>query len=261
MPIAVVEGVILGFAVGFLARVKPEMLGGLSGDGAWTRRWEPRTGPVHANGAVFSEKPPIPAGLPLPPPALLLAVLGLLWAATPAQAHRLDADYRVRPDGQVQVESWFDVGGKAPAGATVQVFRANGAALTEGSLDEQGVFVFAPKEAEDLKVVVSAGAGHRAEFVVPGTKLQQATPAESSKPGGAAVAGPSPAPTPMIAHTSQLAVKDVVTGFAFLLGLAAFVLSLRNMRQLREMKRSREEAAGRADGSPADKSAAPVPRR
>ncbi len=27
LPIAVVEGVILGFAVGFLARVKPEMLG------------------------------------------------------------------------------------------------------------------------------------------------------------------------------------------------------------------------------------------
>ena len=33
MPIALAEGVILGFAVGFLARVKPEMLGGLSDDG------------------------------------------------------------------------------------------------------------------------------------------------------------------------------------------------------------------------------------
>ena len=34
MPIAVAEGVILGFAVGFLARVKPEMLGGLPDDEA-----------------------------------------------------------------------------------------------------------------------------------------------------------------------------------------------------------------------------------
>ena len=62
------------------------------------------------------------AGVTLPPPALLLlAVIGVLWMATPAHAHRLDADYRVRPDGHVQVESWFDVGGKAPAGAKVQV--------------------------------------------------------------------------------------------------------------------------------------------
>ena len=69
--------------------------------------------------AVLSEAslPPTSSGFRLPPPALLLAVLGVLWAATPAQAHRLDADYRVRTDGRIQVESWFDVGGKAPAGA------------------------------------------------------------------------------------------------------------------------------------------------
>ncbi len=278
MPIAVVEGVILGFAVGFLAQVKPEMLGGLSGDGAWTRRWEPPAATAYANGAVtnaspgavLSEKPATAAGFTLPPPALLLAVLCVLWAATPAQAHRLDADYRVRPDGKVQVESWFDVGGKAPAGAKVQVFRPDGELLTEGSLDEQGIFVFAPKETEDLKVVVSAGAGHRAEFVVPRAKLLQA-PTETPKPDDAkADDAPSPAPTPMIAHTSQLAVKDVVTGFAFLLGLAAFVLSLRNMRQLRDIKKEQEAAAGRANGgthapgpadaSSADKTAATVTR-
>ena len=37
----------------------------------------------------------------------------------------------------------------------------------------------------------------------------------------------------MIPHTSQLDYKDVVTGFGFLLGLAAFVLSLRNMKRCR----------------------------
>ncbi len=240
------------------------MLGGLSGDGAWTRRWELTAAPANGNGAVtnespgavLSQKPPAPAGIRLPPPTLLLAVIGLLWAAAPAQAHRLDADYRVRKDGRVQVESWFDVGGKAPAGAKVQVFRPDGSILSEGSLDEQGVFVFAPKEAEDLKVVVSAGAGHRAEFVVQRTKLQQTTTQTPKSEEAKADDAPSLAPTPMIPHTSQLTVKDVVTGFAFLLGLAAFVLSVRNMRQLREIKKVQEAAVGRADASPADKSAA-----
>ena len=140
MPIAVAEGVILGFAVGFLARVKPEMLDGLS---------EEKT---RVGDRICAPLPRVPLRSPhpgwrkAPPPALLFAVAGVLWAAAPRQAHRLDADYRVRPDGKVQVESWFDMGGKAPAGAKVQVFRPNGEILSEGVLDEQGIFVFAPKE-------------------------------------------------------------------------------------------------------------------
>ena len=148
MPIAVVEGLILGFAVGFLARVKPEMLDGLSEKEEPVNRWE--MSPLPESAAVPR---PFPAGGTASPPALLLAVAGVLWATAPAQAHRLDADYRVRKDGKVQVESWFDIGGKAPAGAKVQVFRPNGQVLTEGALDEQGIFVFAPKKAENLKVV------------------------------------------------------------------------------------------------------------
>jgi cobalt/nickel transport system permease protein len=241
MPIAAVEGVILGFAVGFLARVKPEMLGGLSGD--WAKHWR---APASTNGAITADapgaltsdaaKPPTAAGVTLPPPALLLlAVLGVLWAAGPAHAHRLDADYRVRPDGQVQVESWFDVGGKAPAGAKVQVFRPNGDVLTDGVLDEQGIFVFAPTAAEDLKVVVYAGVGHRAEFTIAQSALPKGLSADAAKPAAAAP------PTPMIDRTYQIPYKEILAGFGFLLGLAAFILSLRNMRQLQELKRAQEQ--------------------
>ena len=53
MPIAVVEGVILGFAVGFLARVKPEMLGGLCGRRLASR--QPR--PYSASGGVADASP------------------------------------------------------------------------------------------------------------------------------------------------------------------------------------------------------------
>ena len=236
MPIVAVEGVILGFAVGFLARVKPEMLAGPSGSD-WGRRWQaPPTSAV--NGAVTNASPAAvaPARASPPPALLLLAVLGVLWAAPPAEAHRLDADYRVRPDGQVQVESWFSEGDKAPAGAKIQVFRANGEVLIEGAMNEKGIFVFAAKGAEDLKVVVSAGAGHRAEFVIPASALPQPPPANPAKPSGAA----APPPTPMIEHPFQIPYKEIVAGFGFLLGLAAFVLSLRNMRQLQELKRAQE---------------------
>lgn len=241
MPIAVIEGVILGFVVGFLARVKPEMLAGRS---------QPLA-PVVANGAITNAAPvavasaapksPAPAGVALPPPALLfLAVLGVLWAATPARADRLEADYRVRSDGQVQVESWFSEGDKAPAGAKIQVFRANGDVLTQGTVDEKGIFVFAPKVAEDLRIVVSAGAGHRAEFVIPASTLPQSTPAGPAKPSDASPGKPLPPPTRLIEHPFQIPYKEIVAGFGFLLGLAAFVLSLRNMRQLQELKRAQE---------------------
>src|SRR5262249_23742809 len=104
LPIVALEGVVLGFTVSFLARVKPEMLG-MSGETA-----------------------------PSPPPALLLAILTTLLAVGPARAHRLDAAYTMLPDRQVRIESWFDLGG-VPKGATVQVFRPGERLLAEGQLD------------------------------------------------------------------------------------------------------------------------------
>jgi cobalt/nickel transport system permease protein len=242
MPIAVAEGVVLGFAVGFLARVKPEMLGSLLDETKTVKRWDISPAPATPVSTYSA-----PARGSLTPPALLVALAGVLWAATPALAHRLDADYRVRPDGKVQVESWFEVGAKAPAGAKVLVFRPDGVLLSEGSLDEQGIFVFVPKEAKDLKVVVSAGAGHRAEFAIPKGKLQQAPGDPTKQADNAASVGPLTAPTPMIERGRQLPFREILTGFAFLLGLAAFVLSVRNMRHLKELKRVHDARARRAE--------------
>ena len=55
------------------------------------------------------------------------------------------------------------------------------------------------------------------------------------------------APTPMIERSRPLPYKEILTGFAFLLGLAAFVMSLRNMRQLKELKRVQEATARRTE--------------
>jgi cobalt/nickel transport system permease protein len=56
LPIAVFEGVVLGFIVGFLARVKPEMLG-WEGPAA-PPAGETRAGPTHANGTPAGSMAP-----------------------------------------------------------------------------------------------------------------------------------------------------------------------------------------------------------
>ncbi len=256
VPVMAVEAMVLGFAVGFLARVKPEMLGGFWGGDA-NRRPRAAAPQAAANGAVSTAAP---ARAVAPPPTLfLLAVLGLFATAGPAHAHRLDAGYAVRPDGQVQVESWFDIGGAPPSGARVQVLGPNGDELVKGTLDDQGIFVFRPPEVEDLKVVVSAGGGHRAEFTIPASALLQPpaakptpsadkaetpSPAPPQAPADAASPGPaSEQPKPMLDHESPTPYKEIVTGLAFLFGLAGFVLGLLNLRELRAL---RKELAARA---------------
>jgi nickel transport protein len=166
----------------------------------------------------------------------LLGLLALPLAPRPALAHRLEAECHVLPDRKVQVEAWFDLGG-VPKGAQVQVFRAGGRLLTEGKLNGDGLFIFSYDEAEPLKVVVYAGEGHRKEVEVHAADLQQGSPGQAS--AGAVSQEPAPA-VPLSDHTSKVSIKDVLIGVGFLLALAAFVLSLRNARQLRELRRKRQ---------------------
>jgi nickel transport protein len=175
----------------------------------------------------------------------LLALLALPLAPRPALAHRLEAECHVLPDRKVQVEAWFDLGG-IPKGAEVRVLRADGQVLTEGRTDNQGLFIFPYADAEPLKVVVATGDGHRKEVEVSAEELQQGSPGPPSP--GAAAEKPAP-PVPLSDRTPKVSIKDVLIGIGFLLALAAFVLSLRNARQLRELRRARQD--------PADETAAP----
>jgi hypothetical protein len=211
LPIVVLEGVVLGFTVSFLARVKPEMLG------------------------------PIAPGLPggNGPPALLLAVLTILFAAGSARAHRLDAAYTVLPDRQVQIESWFDLGG-VPKGAKVQVFRPGSRLLAEGQLDESGCFLFPYNDAEPLEVIVSAGAGHRKAFVIPREALEpSADTHQTNEPSSAhspRLAGGEPSRTMVPEEAWRERFKDALLGVSFLLALGAFILSWCNGRKLNPKK-------------------------
>ena len=103
--------------------------------------------------------------------AFLVSVFSLfLFHFSLAWAHRLEAEAVVRPFGTVQVETWFETG-DSPKAAKVSVFGANGQRLTEGQCNERGVFVFPYSGNEPLRVVVDAGAGHRAETTISAAML------------------------------------------------------------------------------------------
>jgi hypothetical protein len=169
-----------------------------------------------------------------------VALAATLGAAGDARAHRLEADYRVLPGRRIQIESWFDLTGESPKGAAVQVYRPAGQLLTEGRLSEKGVFVFSYTQAERLKVVVSAGAGHRKELEIPEAELARGAMASRDQVNATPRAEqPDPDPMPLADRSTRVSLKDVLMGVGFLLALAAFALSVRNARRLEELKRAR----------------------
>jgi cobalt/nickel transport system permease protein len=230
LPIAALEGIVLGFTVSFLARVKPELLG-MNQAVEFSRGFVTPAAPASSNG--FTNGSPAARNVTQFSVLLLAALAGLGFPGM-AHAHRLEADFRVLPDGRVEVESWFDLTGDSPQGATVQVLRLSGDMVTEGKLDDKGLFIFNATRSEPLRVIVSAGAGHRKELVIPKEDTSRAEtpgPAPKAESRGAQTEGN------FADRSSRVSIKDVVTGIGFLLAAAAFVLSLRNARTIREMRR------------------------
>jgi hypothetical protein len=162
---------------------------------------------------------------------LLISVATGLTATGDAYAHRLDAEATVRAVRKVQIEGWFSDDSR-PKGATVQVYRVtDGRLLTEGRTDSQGAFVFFA-DAEPLRVVVDAGEGHRKELTIAAAEPEQD------------LTRPMPVPE----RKTEVPIKEVLLGIGLLLAAAAFALSLRNARQLRELgRRSGTVSSGAVD--------------
>jgi nickel transport protein len=172
---------------------------------------------------------------PLSPRPFLGAVLMAFLAAGEVQAHRLDAQVFMLPDRRIQIESWFS-NGDAAKGARVQVFGPEEHLLHEGQLNEQGVVLFPSTDADRLKIVISAGAGHRKELSVsPRALTPVVTETEKDKDFTLPDREVSQAPAPLAERDSGIPVKDVLIGVSFLLAVAAFALSLRNAKKLRAL--------------------------
>jgi hypothetical protein len=128
-------------------------------------------------------------------------------------------------NNRVQVEGWFDRD-SSPQGAEVRVLRADGSTLAEGNLDALGVYTFTFDRPERLNVIVSDGQGHRAEVRLTAADLAAGTRRQAVSDSG---------PAPLSDRRDESPAKDVLIGVGFLLALGAFVLSLRNAHQLRQL--------------------------
>jgi hypothetical protein len=153
----------------------------------------------------------------------------------------LEAEYRFLPDGRIQVESWFDLTGDSPQGAVVEVFRPDGGLMLQGKLDDKGLFAFPSPNMWPLRVVVSAGAGHRKELLI------QKVPSQQAITVGESIDVPVPSSVtesgaPFADRAPRVSLKDVLTGVALLLSLAAFVMAVRNQRRIEELKKARDNA-------------------
>jgi hypothetical protein len=169
----------------------------------------------------------------------LTGVLVLL-AAGPARAHELVVECTVlAAEKKVQVYAWYSSPRNPhPARqAQVEVTQA-GSELARGATGDDGHFAFAYDRAEEVRVTVSQ-AGHVGAVTLSAAQLANGeegkTPADTATASGRA-------DSPLISSRDQRPfawVKDVLVGVGFLLALAAFVLSVRNARQISRWGRGR----------------------
>ena len=119
---------------------------------------------------------------------LLAAVLAALLGPAAAQAHRVNVFAYVE-GGTCRVEAYFRRSRPA-RDATVEVLDAAGRELLRGRTDDRGRFSFPVPETTDLRIVVDAGLGHRAEYLLSASEIRAAE-------GGAGPPGDGPAPAPV----------------------------------------------------------------
>ena len=95
---------------------------------------------------------------------LWITAISLLLAGD-AMAHRVNVFAWAEGD-TVHVESKFS-GGKKIAGAKIIVTDADGVEVLTGQTDDQGRFSFKRPQPAELKIILEAGMGHRAQWTLP----------------------------------------------------------------------------------------------
>ena len=101
----------------------------------------------------------------------LFLVVCLLWfRIEPADAHLVNLFAWVEGD-TVYVQSKFS-GGRHVNKGKISVRDSRGTELLSGATDEKGEFSFKVPEKTDLKIILIAGTGHRAEWTITASEIQ-----------------------------------------------------------------------------------------
>lgn len=106
------------------------------------------------------------------PIIFLLASILVISTNIAAFAHKAIVFAWVEGD-TVFTESKFS-DGKSAIGAQVLVFHRNGKQLLEGRTNNKGEFSFKIPKLTDLRIVLNAGMGHRAEWTIPESEIREA---------------------------------------------------------------------------------------
>lgn len=111
-------------------------------------------------------------------------LVGLLVAVGSASAHRVNVFAWVQGD-TVYVESKF-AGGKMVKAGKIVVMDSRGNELRSGLTNDQGEFSFKIPLRTDLKIVLIAGQGHQAQWIIPAAEIEGIS-SEADAPAGAEV--------------------------------------------------------------------------
>lgn len=90
--------------------------------------------------------------------------LSLMITAVPVFAHKVNI-FACEEGNEVYTESYFNDGKKC-IHSKIEVFNDKEIKLTEGLTDDKGIFIFSTPESTYLKIVLTASAGHRAEYIL-----------------------------------------------------------------------------------------------
>lgn len=107
---------------------------------------------------------------------ILLLVVGLVFPAVPALAHKVTLFAWVEGD-VIHTQSKF-FGGKPVQNAAIEVYDHSGVKLLGGTTTEKGDFSFQIPSKEGFSIVVQAGSGHRGEWTMTKADLQGSVAAE-----------------------------------------------------------------------------------
>lgn len=173
-----------------------------------------------------------------------------LWmASAPALAHRLQV-FAFADGDSIEGSAYFAGGGVA-TGARIQVLDAQGRLQAELTPDGEGAFRYQAQTAEDHVVVAETGDGHRAEWRIRASELASGFPSTApQEPKSTPVSPASPAMEAdlralveqavarqvrplreeLAAAQGQAALRDVLGGIGYILGLVGLLAWWRSRR-------------------------------
>ncbi len=158
----------------------------------------------------------------------------ILWLPTASvHAHKVNVFAFVEGE-QLYVQGYF-TDGKMAKNSQVTVYSADDQVLAEGVTNEEGEYTFDHRGAPGLRVVLNAGEGHLAEYLLGADELPSETGAPASAAGagleGIAAAELGPTVTRAVAQAikplareiaelkERRSFSDIVGGVGFIVGL------------------------------------------